>query len=666
VSPRPLVFVSAVSRELRNARQLVANTLIFLGYEPVWQEVFGTEGGDLRQVLREKIDECDGVVQLVGKCYGIEAPTPDETYGRVSYTQFEAVYARDSGKKVWYLFIDEHFPADPCDPEPEELRKLQADYRRRLQTDAHLFHPLTTREALEASVLKLRNDLTRLRRGVKRWAAAVAILLVLSVALGFWLARGQRKTAREVGETRQALAAMTEELSKLRKGIAEYPAADAKARNARAGDDQGAIQEKVYAELGKQLGIEPKLLREKLPQFAQQLKRAPDATGYERANAAFVAKDYREAERLALQAADENVNRPSPKLQEAIRAFELASWSAQRAIRYHDALNHLRRAEQLTSQARDPREWATVQDEIARVLLRQGHYGQAENIWREVVATRVDALGARNSETLRSRIGLAVAMHEQGKYAEAEKENREIIQLQEKAAGADDPATLAARNNLAEVIHKQGKLEEAEAEYRAVIEKEMKVLGPENPDTLKTRNNLSVLLTRLGKFEEAENECREVIKLKTRVLGSEHPDTLASRTNLANALSAQGHYEQAEPEYREVIRLEEKLLGPEHPNTLMGRHNLALVLGRQNKPVEAEAEFRAVAQLEEKILGPEHPDTLRSRMGLALSLSRQGKVAEARGIAMRDIEAVRRVLGPENPLTQLAEKLSGEKKQKKK
>jgi len=154
-----------VSAELRSARQLVANTLTFLGYEPIWQEIFGTEAGDLATVLREKIDQCKGVVQLVGQCYGAEPPVPDLEFGRVSYTQFEALYARKRGKKIWYLFIDETFPIDPHEPESEELRQLQSSYRNVLKADAHLFHPLRSREALEAGVLKLRDDLTRLRRG---------------------------------------------------------------------------------------------------------------------------------------------------------------------------------------------------------------------------------------------------------------------------------------------------------------------------------------------------------------------------------------------------------------------------------------------------------------------------------------------------------------------
>src|SRR5207248_10111377 len=165
MSPRPTIFISAVSKELRSARQLVANTLTFLGYEPVWQDIFGTEGGDLRQMLRNQIDQCKGVVQLVGQCYGAEPPTPDPEFGRVSDTQYEALYARKRGKKVWYLFMDESFPIDAHEPEPEELRELQAAYRRRLQCDTHAFHPLTSSEALEAGVLKLCDDLTRLRRG---------------------------------------------------------------------------------------------------------------------------------------------------------------------------------------------------------------------------------------------------------------------------------------------------------------------------------------------------------------------------------------------------------------------------------------------------------------------------------------------------------------------
>jgi hypothetical protein len=200
MSPRPTIFISAVSKELRSARQLVANTLTFLGYEPVWQDIFGTEGGDLRQMLRTQIDQCKGVVQLVGQCYGAEPPAPDPEFGRVSYTQFEALYGRKKGKKVWYLFMDENFPIDQHEPEPEEVRQLQAAYRNVLKGDTHLFHPLASREALEAGVLKLRDDLPRLRRGAKQWAVGVAGLLAIIALLVIWLVHSQSETKRTMGQ----------------------------------------------------------------------------------------------------------------------------------------------------------------------------------------------------------------------------------------------------------------------------------------------------------------------------------------------------------------------------------------------------------------------------------------------------------------------------------
>ena len=51
---QPSVFISCVSPEFRQTRSRVAAILTRLGYTLVIQEIFGTEPGDLRQVLRDK------------------------------------------------------------------------------------------------------------------------------------------------------------------------------------------------------------------------------------------------------------------------------------------------------------------------------------------------------------------------------------------------------------------------------------------------------------------------------------------------------------------------------------------------------------------------------------------------------------------------------------
>src|SRR3954464_8961538 len=156
-------------------------------------------------MLRQQIDQCKGVVQLVGQSYGAEPPSPDEEFGRVSYTQFEALYARKRGKKVWYLFMDENFPIDAHESEPAELRNLQTAYRDTLKADTHLFHPLASREALEAGVLKLRDDLTQLRKGARRWAWGIAALLVVIALLVMWLVRGQSKVSTKIDKSQATL-----------------------------------------------------------------------------------------------------------------------------------------------------------------------------------------------------------------------------------------------------------------------------------------------------------------------------------------------------------------------------------------------------------------------------------------------------------------------------
>jgi tetratricopeptide (TPR) repeat protein len=641
VTVRPIIFISAVSKELRSARQLVANTLQLLGYEPDWQDIFGTEEGELRGMIRRRIDASAGVVQLVGQCYGIEPPTIDEQFGRVSYTQYEALYAKQRGKKVWYLLLNPDFTADPHDAEPEELRALQTAYRQRVREGDQLYYPLSSSDALEVQVLKLRDDLAQLRRRGKQWAAGVLALLVIIAALIIWQVRGGHQTQRSV-------IALQQEMKQLREGIAQYPSAEAKAREAQPGQRPEQIEERAYAELAKKLGIDARTLREKLPAFAEELKQSPDATTFERANAAFVAKDYAEAERLALNAAEEAQKADPSRIADAVKALELAGWSAENRIEYARAMNHFRAAAALTNRQRDAPEWARVQHEIAVVLADQGHSPEAEAILRDVVSVREQVIGPEHPDTLTSRNNLANALDAQGKYAEAEAEHRAVLKLREKVLGPEHPDTLRSRSNLANALYAQGKYAEAEAEHRAVLKLMEKVRGPEHPDTLGSRHNLATVLAAQDKYAEAEAEYRAVLKLEEKVLGPEHPDTLRSRNNLANALDAQGKYAEAEAECREVLKLEEKVLGPEHPNTLTSRVNLASALAGEDKYAEAEAEYRAVLKLREKVLGPEHPNTLASRDNLATVLAAQGKYAEAEAEYRAVLKLEEKVLGPEH------------------
>ena len=702
MSPRPAIFISAVSCELRSARQLVANTLTFLGYDSDWQEIFGTEAGDLRAMLRRRIDSCKGLVQLVGECYGAEPPTTDDRFGRVSYTQYEALYATSKGKRVWYLFLDQSFPADSYNPEDPEKQELQKVYRDRLKSDVHLYHSLGSREGLENSVLKLRDDLTRLRRGVKRWAASVAVLLILSVVLSVWVLESQHHTTEQQEQTNQRLQVLQQRLDKLQTGVSAFAEVQNKLRQEQPDEKPAQLEERTYQELGKLLGLDPKALKEQLPHFAEELKKSPNATTYERANAAYIAKDYNEAERLALAAADEAQRGGPSKNEQAIKALELAGWSAEKRIEYAEALARLRDAEKLADRTRDPLEWARVQFAIGVVLYDQGQYTAAERSFRAVLQERERVLGSEHSDTLAARSRLENALYYEGKYAESEAETRAILTIQEKALGPEHPDTLKTRNNLADTLFAEGRYAESETEFRALTKLKQKVFGPEDLNTLDARNNLAAALSMQGKDAEAEAEFRSVVALGGKVFGPENPFTLSARSNLAQALDKEGKYTEAETEDRETLKLEEKVLGPEHPNTLDTRNNLTLMLVHEGKYAEAEAEasqvikleekvrgnehpstletrnnlanaiaeqaryseaeteYRSVLTLREKVLGVEHPDTLETCFNLANCLRAEGKASEAKTLAQRAADGARKILGPENPDTKKYEHLLGE------
>jgi len=233
---QPSVFISCVSPEFRQARSRVAAILTRLGYTPLFQEIFGTEPGDLRQVLRDKIDACEGLIQLIGQGYGAEPPTVDAEYGRVSYTQFEFLYAQSQKKKTWLLFAGEacardtplellDLPSDPAHPDPAsyqaERRSLQLGYCAERRKDGHLYYESTSDTDLELKVERLRNELADLGRAFKLWQnkvlRAFAIAFVLLVLIGgsvLWYGYSQHQAFQGISKKTQELSAEARHITK--------------------------------------------------------------------------------------------------------------------------------------------------------------------------------------------------------------------------------------------------------------------------------------------------------------------------------------------------------------------------------------------------------------------------------------------------------------------
>lgn len=171
-----------------------------------------------------------------------------------------------------------------------------------------------------------------------------------------------------------------------------------------------------------------------------QMKRA--RTTRELANAAYLAKNYPEAERLALQAADQTRKAVFVISHDALEALILAGLAAREQVGFTRAIEHLRAAEQFGDRQRTPVDWAEVQQAMAEVLIQQGRYKEAETILQSVAEMRARLIGPEHADTLASRMYLASTQLGQGRYRQAEADYRAVLELQSKVLGPEHPGTL--------------------------------------------------------------------------------------------------------------------------------------------------------------------------------------------------------------------------------
>jgi tetratricopeptide (TPR) repeat protein len=123
------IFVSATTRDLESYRLLASQSLRKRGFEVDDQAIFNLTYLEIAEKLEQRIAACDAVVCLIGFVYGGEPSNRPADQPRRSYTQWEYFLARKLNKPVYLMLADEKVTFDPHDPESEELRQLQEQYR---------------------------------------------------------------------------------------------------------------------------------------------------------------------------------------------------------------------------------------------------------------------------------------------------------------------------------------------------------------------------------------------------------------------------------------------------------------------------------------------------------------------------------------------------------
>lgn len=164
-----------------------------------------------------------------------------------------------------------------------------------------------------------------------------------------------------------------------------------------------------------------------------------------------------------------------------------------------------------------------VSASYAGALNMLGRYEESEVLQREVLAGRVEALGADHIETLQAMAGLgALLTNELDRAQEAEPYLRDAVDGWEALGRGDHPYACAARNSLAINYHMTGKYEQAVLLYQFNIDVAQRALGRQHQVSLGYRTRYAAVLRDMERYEEADEILLEVIDDTAGGYGREH------------------------------------------------------------------------------------------------------------------------------------------------
>jgi tetratricopeptide (TPR) repeat protein len=317
-----------------------------------------------------------------------------------------------------------------------------------------------------------------------------------------------------------------------------------------------------------------------------------------------------------------------------------------------------------------------------RFLMDQGKRGEAELLFREVLATHRGRLGNMplDGVSLDYMVLLANNLRVQGKLLEAEPiYSKALLACKKLETENGRRLTLVCMEGFASLLHTQDRLEEAEPLFRDALNG-FKTFGDQHLNLLSCMNNFSRLLKDQGKLDEAMELLNQVIKIRESTPGgNNHPRTLISKKNKADLLSAQGKLPEAEELFRAVLDISERTLGYSDPFTLECMSSLASLLEKKGKTEEAkqlietltcnfstllledgrdgaarrEWFFRADLFQQRRKKGDTHPDTLECINTLAGEMYSQGELAKAEPLFREALSIQLGALGDKHPTTLL-------------
>lgn len=157
------VFISRTTKGLGGIAEKVAAVLRGRGIEVIIQTEFRPHWASVRQMLQDRLMDCDAAICLIGPAHGGEPEDaipglkdPRTNGKRFSFTQLEFLVARDLGRAVFTFVVSGAEMVEPYETEPPELTARQQQFITDFARDGRtLYYDCTDADKLLEDILEM-------------------------------------------------------------------------------------------------------------------------------------------------------------------------------------------------------------------------------------------------------------------------------------------------------------------------------------------------------------------------------------------------------------------------------------------------------------------------------------------------------------------------------
>jgi CHAT domain-containing protein/tetratricopeptide (TPR) repeat protein len=324
----------------------------------------------------------------------------------------------------------------------------------------------------------------------------------------------------------------------------------------------------------------------------------------------------------------------------------------------HSAEGHFGEAEQLWRRVLEMRERslgaahpsvAATLNKLGNALRSQGRHAEAEAPLKRALAIREQALGADHADVARTLSDLAFLYRMHNRYAEAEPLFQRALAVAEKAMGPNDPLVATILNGMGWLYESQARYADAEALLKRSLAIREQALGPSHLDVAAGLHALGAVIGAQGRYGEAEAAFLRALAIREKAQGTDHPSAATTLASLGRVYESQGRYAESETAYKRALAIREKVLGPDHLAVAWTVNSLGFLYQLQGRYADAEALYQRALSIREKAHGPGHTDVATTLTSLGGLYQRQGRYGEAEAHLKRGLAIREQVLGLSHP-----------------